>query len=1657
MITKTLLLSASVLALTAVPLSAHEVLFSASGLGDVPTGERVTTTAGVLQLKLDNGATLSFVDAADFRINADGSVDLYAGSVTVAAVDGSQTLIRMPAGMEGRVGGSGNAAVFSAGEAGQSDGHVLSGEAVISRGRTNRTFRSGDMWASSGTTGIRRIFARESQSTPPATAAAAHTPQPAADPAPQIADVRSGGPAAAAENGLPVSLGDALAAAGAASDILGAARRVEAASANPSLDTYPTGDLALLVARAGDLSGAYGGTPFPQAQADIIRAYLGYLAGDGTGQNFLSAYAGFLTQYLALIRTGGVPSRFGAASQSDINAFLSYQSRLGALGQLTAQNRTLAEAYLAFIQGGGNPDLFAGRYTDLVTAYFAFVRGGGDPAAFSGASTQVIDAYVAFLADSGLATQLSAQDQDLLAAYRANGSFAFAATYAAALQSYFGYLAAGNRPSTATSLTPAQLRNYLELLAGSGQLQRLLGDQAGFYSAYLEYLRGGGAVDGFPQLNANVFAGYAGQLSTYFAFLEGGGLPSAYTGDPAVLRAYLEALANAGALNAFLGANAGFFGDYLAYLRAGGAIDAFAGLNANVFTGYANALNAYYAFLAGGGLPSGYTALSQTQIAAYVAALRAQGVSGTFLAGLDEFFANYATYLAGGGNPDLYTGLPTLNLPAFADALNAYAAYLAGGGLPGSYSGASLALLATYLDALNRSGQLAGLLGGNASLLVAYFTYYGTGGTPNQFSGLPVYANYVAALNAYYAFLAGGGVPNAYTLLTQQQIADYLAALNAAGGFGAYASLNAFFTAYYTYIAGGGVPNNYGGLPGAGGGGAITPPVSLAYGGGFNPSVARINFVTTLTLGNGTQLPGSETGFEATAYALNANGGLTSYTRTGGTTRTSGTTTIGNVSGNADILIGRWHSGTNTGANPFTLNADQGFHYVLARPVAGDFALPTQGKIDYDLVAATPPTIIDGSVAPGGITADMAILLGTTPKVAFDATVTMPGAGGGANQTYRYATTGGLTSTSQSTTPFTLFANSTFQFRIDGVSGTNCADSNTCYFQAQGMFGADSDTLGLTFTATNDQATDKHVIGALMFGNGTLSGGAATTTLRTNQALAYANKLIGTDSYANVQVRYDDATGAPVGFVVTADEQMALGTASVAQSGNAGTTLYWSRWNSGTPTGTYFGDVPGAIGANGSYHMISGTPATSRPASGTVNYTLVGSTAPTFQDERTTAGTMTGSAAVAFGATPRLGLSLDVAIGGQTYNVATAGGVATPSSSAITIAADNTFDSPFNSLTVTTASSFCTPTCSAFVDGFLAGANASHLGLAYAIRNNSNPQTFIDGTAAFAASAGGSGGSTPVFEAGQAVAYAGSDVGLDYRQNAEVAYDTSGRPVAYLNAANATTRENERPTIGGASIAEGGTAAGGAIAWARWTNGTTGGRYFADQDGFVLAPNGGFHLVSGDRASNLPASGTVNYALAGATSPTVKDASKTPGTFSGTMAVTFGASPTATFAFGVAIDGGNYSFGAADRPIDTSASFGTSFFANSMAVTGVGTVCPTGACSAQMRGLVLGNGASAVGVSYNFAETGNEPLRTYGAAAFAAGSGMSGSLEAPATTQALAATPAWDRWEPGPGDSTAPQVAQAPGLAQVGTMGVVYSPEQLTQLEAYVTALQRGH
>ena len=1320
----------------ASPAFAAQVLFSTHDATGVEVDERVEQAAGLTQIRLDSGAVVSFLDSAAYRINADGSIELFSGSVTVAGAPAGTTVIRMPEGVEGRVGGTGSAASFSVAADGSSNGHVMSGFVQIVRNGNPREFSGGEMWQWARQGGLRLVVANGAQATPGADV--------------DLADMSEGGPAAAAENGVPVTLGDALAAAGASGDVIAAARRLEAASGNPDLASFPSGDLALLVGYAAELEGLYGGRPFPGAGADIIRTYLGHLAAGGSGATFLSAYAGFLTQYLDLVRAGALPSSFQAASLADINAFIAYFGDTSGFAGLSAANRTLVEAYLAFLQGGGNPDLFAGNYTNLVNAYFAYLRTGGDPAAFTGATQVTLDAYIAFLNDSGLLARLSVVNRALLQAYLANGGFAFTAQYRTALDAYFAYLAAGNAPSGYGAIDVATLRAYLETLQASGLFEQVLGAQAEFYAGYLAYLQAGGTLDGYAGLNANVFAGYAGQLSAFFAYIQAGGLPHGYEGDVDALFDYLAALEEAGALEAFLGDSAGFYAQYLAFVQEGGDPNLFAQLPGLNLDSFAAALNAYALFIQGGGLPSGYSEADLEDLATYIAILQNSGRLSELLGANASILSAYFAHLVGGGSADGFSGLPLYS--GYVSALNAYYAYLAGGGLPADYTGLTQSQIQAYLAALQAAGGFAAY-GELTAFFADYYAFIAGGGSANAYAALPFYQSYLAALEAYYGYLLAGGLPSAYTALTQEQIEAYLALLNQYGVLQGAASGTylQFLVGYYAYIETGADPDQFAGLPVNNGGGTTNPPDAptplAGYVGGFDAPVANVNFVVGGQL-NGGSFAGGESGFQATNYALNgATGALLSYTRNGGTTRTNGSAVVSDIFGNADALIGRWHSGTNSGANVFTMSANQGFHYMLARPLAA--VLPTSGQIDYYLVGATRPTIANGSYAPGTFAAQMAILFGSQNRLAMEGSITMPT--GGADYVFGFATVGGIANASQTTTPINVNGNGSFSGFIEGATDNvgNCATD--CSFSVYGSFAKNQDTVGMTYQGYVPVA-GKSLVGSAIFQSGPARSGTPTPTPTPSPTPSPSGDFTGTRNSITYYTYADGSLVSGFGGSATLEDggltsftsllgTISKGTAQVVEKGDYG-DIAWARWTGGGVTNNgLFGNSTITVGANGGFHVMAGTPTTTLPT-GKVDYTLSATTSAT-DNQGSAPGTVDGSLAILFGATSKVGYDLSMAIGGKSWAVATAGGAADPSQSQVNLTTGSggpTFGGTFTSTsgTIAAGGGACSASCLVNIGGALYGANGAYAGVAMNVLDTSLSATIMaSGLAIFSAPGAG--------------------------------------------------------------------------------------------------------------------------------------------------------------------------------------------------------------------------------------------------------------------------------------------------------------------------------
>ncbi len=479
-----LLASVSALAVAA-PASAGKILFSedpALAVTETSNGQEVRTSGGTTQIMTDSGAIVSLVGAASVKVEGN-AVSILSGNVTVAAPRGAiDTTILLPGGATARLAGSNPSGSFTV-QGNSFTGHTLGGSVAITSGGQRQVYSVGSAWQAEAGRGADRVFANRADAVPAAPASAAADAEPAGD------------TAKAAAAGIPVNLGEALAAVGASGDVVQAARNVEAAAANPAVPAFPAGDVATLVGFAAQLQEAYGARAFEGAEPGIIQAYLGFLADGGAADQFKATYAALINQYIDLIRSGASPSSFEGANQQAVNAYLNYLSTTGALQGLSEQNAALASAYLNFLSTGGGADGFVDSYTNLVNAYIDFIGAGGAPAQFTGASQEVINAYFTFLQSSGLVDLIGQSNRAIFDAYAQ-------------------FLANGG---TGVFVPPTT--------GGNG------GDNGG----------GTGGNDGGTGGGTFVLPEYASILQAYIEFLRGGGNPNAYAGISAdLIRQYLN-------------------------------------------------------------------------------------------------------------------------------------------------------------------------------------------------------------------------------------------------------------------------------------------------------------------------------------------------------------------------------------------------------------------------------------------------------------------------------------------------------------------------------------------------------------------------------------------------------------------------------------------------------------------------------------------------------------------------------------------------------------------------------------------------------------------------------------------------------------------------------------------------------------------------------------------------------------------------------------------------------------------------------------------------------------------------------------------------------------------------------------------------------------
>lgn len=511
-----------------------------------------------------------------------------------------------------------------------------------------------------------------------------------------------------------------------------------------------------------------------------------------------------------------------------------------------------------------------------------------------------------------------------------------------------------------------------------------------------------------------------------------------------------------------------------------------------------------------------------------------------------------------------------------------------------------------------------------------------------------------------------------------------------------------------------------------------------------------------------------------------------------------------------------------------------------------------------------------------------------------------------------------------------------------------------------------------TSTVTSGTTTTGHPAAG-----GTSSGGVSSALGTGLYAISYAAGVdVGIDSRTPVTATFG-ATGSLASYSWTTNtvESPTIGSNVTADvSGDQFITL--GRWNGGTTGGQYFANTTGfSYNGNQGFHYVIGVQTPSMPTTGTATYAMLGATSPTVRDGSRSPGSATGELAVQWGGpNTKVGVHLKVTMPSDAiYEVLTTGGTANPALSELQATGNSTFSG--NSVLATGSGQSCSGTCQAILQGFFAGPTQERAGLAYTISNGTSAKN-IDGTMSFqpgsittvAALATVSTGTVgPLGTAPDRVFTAGggavSSFGPGFLNGAT--FDTSNGLASFTTFVNTQS-------IGTASVANSGGDS--FVAWGRWTNGSP-----VNVPGVTsLNANQGVPYLIGVPAVTVPASGTATYNLLGATAPVNSNGTTAPGTFAGSLAVSFAGAATrigldATVTMGTSVFTMATNGGLANPSLSQIGLSSTGTAANKTMWAGVSggvaTVAVTGAgctaCQATVLGSFFGSNLERAGLLYS--------------------------------------------------------------------------------------------
>ena len=743
---------------------------------------------------------------------------------------------------------------------------------------------------------------------------------------------------------------------------------------------------------------------------------------------------------------------------------------------------------------------------------------------------------------------------------------------------------------------------------------------------------------------------------------------------------------------------------------------------------------------------------------------------------------------------------------------------------------------------------------------------------------------------------------------------------------------------------------------------------------------------------------------------------------------------------NNEVFIERWAGGETHGNYFNDYNGDaisslgrtsyQGFHLVYGQPGTN---IPTSGTALYTLAAATSPTFDKGQTAPGTFDGTLGLTFGTTLKAGIDFTVTMPG-----DHIYTILTAGGSSNPS-ATVNYSDLANGIFTLTNVPVAqgGIACPSTNCNAFIDGIISGNAASSVGIAYqiidfsAPTDDTYRSTRLSGAAAFGQSSydsgssggsggsggnggsggsapISSGSLTAALRMPTSSGYYGNaffapVLNFQSEATItEGLVVDANGALIGFSGTNNGAGTYELNNGVIADLAGTAyMQIGRWNGGNilkGSSTYF-----TVGGWQGVPYLVGIPLANYalPTSGIATYSLTASTAPIITSGAFAPGTFTGSAAVLFGAGAgnswKIGLDAQVTMnetsGEVVYDISTAGGIVDPSQSPInSYIAFYNIDSP-------TGSSIClSATCEVNIrSAMLGGPEGRDLGINYRI--GSGVSDGIVGSALFQVV-----GNDILYRQDIGMSMLAVSPGTHVLANmfGKLAYQDNGT-ITYTDPAGGIEEFTSPGSgnvygAGAATISDKGTS--GPLTWSRWSDGTMSGTIFSNPAP-TLAADQSVHMIAGTTATNVPTSGTAQYALAGATSPSIADGSVTPGTFAGSMGVSFGpgySDGRVGLDLAVTIGGHTYDIattGGATTPTTSEitlygSTFGSAYgHPSALTIAAGGPACTGSSCKADVSGFLSGDGATHAGISYTISDSGSPNLSNavQGVAAFAQGGG----------------------------------------------------------------------